>query len=159
MWQIVSLCWYHSVIALANLLWAWWTFLVCSSEVQCRETEKCKSRQKQKFEKLLSRSRGKWTSGSSERSVVNLSNQQLQLDELAVLEKGPNFALTPNWIPYKEMVAAIENCLQRLPEEFADAAHLQVGSLASFPKQKSPLQTSQLENEEPLSNSEMTKAF
>ena len=98
---------------------------------QYRETEKCKSRQKRKFERLLNRSRGKRAGGSSERWVVNLSNKQLQPDELSVLEKGLNFAPTPNRVPYKEMVAAVENGLRRLPDDVADAARLRVVGILS----------------------------
>ena len=51
--------------------------------------------------------------------VINLSNHKL-LEENDVLSRGLNFAIATNHIPKQQILAEIENGLQRLPENKAN---------------------------------------
>ena len=103
-----------------------------SVEVQVSEQEKCKTRQKRKFNALL-RSSQEWkTQGfrghasNHPKWVVNLSSRTLSSAEESVLSKGLNFAPAPSTIPAAHMVAAVESGLRCLPEEAAELARTKV---------------------------------
>ena len=46
--------------------------------------------------------------------IKNLSNKQLTSPQRQVLEKGLNFAVTPDAIPHAEFVASVEKGLQNV---------------------------------------------
>ena len=110
-----------------------------STEVQINEQEKCKSRQKRKFDALLTNAR-QWRDGrqtvhgeaarrttdSHPKWVVNLSSRPLLDAEQAVLSKGLNFVPAPAKIPTAEIVAAVESSLVRVPEESAEVARSKI---------------------------------
>ncbi|XP_050549769.1 uncharacterized protein LOC126910700 [Spodoptera frugiperda] len=56
------------------------------------------------------------------RTVVNLSNKVLSQGALRVLERGLNFAPTPNHIPYEEVIGSVEEVIRRnqIPASDAD---------------------------------------
>ena len=114
-------------------------------DVQKKEEEKCKSRQKRKFDALM-RSAQHWggrtrpeqaqrsqRSGSEEhpRWVVNLSSRSLSVSEHALLQKGLNFAPAPSRLPTARIVAAVECGLRGVSEEKAELARTRiVGAIA-----------------------------
>ena len=115
-------------------------------DVQKKEEEKCKSRQKRKFDALM-RSAQHWggrtrpeqaqrsqRSGSEEhpRWVVNLSSRSLSVSEHALLQKGLNFAPAPSRLPTARIVAAVECGLRGVSEEKAELARTRiVGAIAN----------------------------
>ena len=101
-------------------------------EVQLSEQEKCKTRQKRKFDALL-RSSQEWkTQGFRDHAsnhakwVVNLSSRTLSSAEESVLSKGLNFAPAPSKIPAAHMGAAVDSGHRCLPEEAAELARTKV---------------------------------
>ena len=83
-------------------------------------TQRCKSRQKSKFDKLLSKSFSKSSDDtSSDRWVVNLSSATLAEPEVAVLRKGLNFAPSPSRVPVTQFIASVERCLSAFSQEEA----------------------------------------
>ena len=54
--------------------------------------------------------------------VINLSKVELTRAQRSLLEKGPNFAISPNNIPNLDYITAIETVCSKLKEE--DAAEL-----------------------------------
>ena len=55
-----------------------------------------------------------------ERWVVNMSSRQLTIAETAVLEKGLNFAPTPNYMPISEIIVSTEQACSLLSVSEAD---------------------------------------
>ena len=121
------------------LIYHWTSLAKNLTEVQINEQEKCKSRQKRKFDALLTNAR-QWRDGrqtvhgeaarrttdSHPKWVVNLSSRPLSDAKQAVLSKGLNFVPAPAKIPTAEIVAAVESGLVRVPEESAEAARSKI---------------------------------
>ena len=115
------------------------------ADAQKKEEEKCKSRQKRKFDMLM-RSAQKWgrrthpvdaqkcqrnESEEHPKWVVNLSSRSLSTSEHALLQKGLNFAPAPSRMPTARIVAAVECGLREVPEEKAELARTKiVGAIA-----------------------------
>ena len=78
-------------------------------------TLKCKTRQKRKFDLLLSRSKQSADgSQNKEKWVQNYSSKKLSTEEMNVLAKGLNFAPTPTNIAVPEIVASVEDGLRKV---------------------------------------------
>ena len=96
------------------------------------EREKCKTRQKRKFDALLKGSqewRGQGVHDDTRNHVkwvVNLSSRTLSSVEMNVLSKGLNFALAPSKIPTAHMVAAVESGLRCIPDEIPEPARTKI---------------------------------
>ena len=97
-------------------------------EAQHAQQEKCRTRQKRKFDALL-RNVQEWKCQEARENasrhakwVVNLSSRTLSSAEKNVLSKGLNFAPAPCKIPTAHMVGAVESGLRCLPEEVAEPA-------------------------------------
>ena len=94
------------------------------------ETKKCKTRQKEKFERLLERSHLHCQDDSvTEKWVVNISEFQLDQDQTQVLKKGLNFAPAPNKIPVTQIISAVEKGLKNIPPHVATEARKRVSHL------------------------------
>ena len=61
--------------------------------------------------------------------VVNLSSKPLTPSQVSLLEKGPNFALTPINPPNVELIAAVESACQKLSEQDAQELRAEVNIL------------------------------
>jgi hypothetical protein len=48
--------------------------------------------------------------------VVNISNRELDKNEISLLRKGLNFAITPSSVPTKEILASVESAIDGLPK-------------------------------------------
>ena len=73
------------------------------------------------------------------RWVVNISGRRLQSNEISLLRKGLNFAITPHIVPTKDILASVEAAICHLPREGQDAIRAEVyGALkhAKPPKQR-----------------------
>ena len=82
------------------------------------ELQRSTERQKSKFQRLTKNSRSSQTL-DTQRTVINVSNRNLSQEEVSVLAKGGNFAITPKEIPKEEIIANLESALRFLPEEKA----------------------------------------
>ena len=82
------------------------------------ELQKSTERQKNKFQRLTKNS-GSDQTLDNRRTVINVSNRNLSQEEVSVLAKGGNFAITPKEIPKEEIIANLESALRFLPEEKA----------------------------------------
>ena len=58
--------------------------------------------------------------------VANISNRQLNKNEIALLRKGMNFSVTPKQIPSKEILASIESAIDHLPRDSQDEIRSEV---------------------------------
>lgn len=67
--------------------------------------------------------------------VVNLLNRQLSSKERSVLEKGRNFAVTPNFVPDEYIIANVESAIQHLEINTAEEVPRETSIL---PKAKHP---------------------
>ena len=85
---------------------------------KCRnERERCKSCQKEKFDRLgneTKRISTRRNSESKKRWVVNLSSKPLTSAQKSILERGLNFAPAPRKVPVPQMVARVEQGLMKL---------------------------------------------
>ena len=77
------------------------------------ESEKCKTRQKAKFEKLISKIRNDLQRDLPEKWVVNRSSRVLNTPEKSLLSKGLNFAPAPRKSRIPETIAEIESALSK----------------------------------------------
>ena len=68
--------------------------------------------------------------------VINLSKTELTPAQKAVLDKGPNFAITPNNIPNMDYITAIESMCPKLKEE--DVSEFRTDINAILRKGKAP---------------------
>ena len=75
-----------------------------TSRAQEITTQKSRTAQKEKFDRLLKKNASRW--------VVNLSKKKLNPNEEAVLRKGMNFAVTPGQIPVEDVITGVEGGLQ-----------------------------------------------
>jgi hypothetical protein len=62
------------------------------------------------------------TSRTSNTSVINLSSQTLDEGTHSVLQKGLNYAVTPQVTPVKDILASVENAVHSPPVEIAEEA-------------------------------------
>ena len=98
------------------------------------EKNKCKSRQKNKFQKLLAE---QTRTGYQRNWVINLSSKIITDQQKSVLSKGLNFAPTPRQIPIPRIVANIETALKSSkadPQTTSQARSRIVGILSKSPK-------------------------
>ena len=68
--------------------------------------------------------------------VINLSKTRLTEGQMSVLAKGPNFAITPKYIPNVDYITAVEPMCSKLNEE--DAMELRSNISALLRKSKAP---------------------
>ena len=54
------------------------------------------------------------------RWVVNASDRDLEANEISLLRKGMNFAITPRSVPVKEILTAVEQGISNLPRDAKD---------------------------------------
>ena len=52
--------------------------------------------------------------------VINLSKTPLTKEQLSLLQKGPNFAITPKYPPIEVYITATEQASSKLPTQEAD---------------------------------------
>ena len=91
--------------------------------------EKCKQRQREKYDALLTKKNGSTEAGrdgtpkvDTTKWVKNLSDRQLEPSEHSVLQKGLNFSVTPPTIPTDEIIASTEAaCAQMSNKSDADS--------------------------------------
>ena len=115
-----------SVQPAAEVLW--------SQNPTGEKTERCKERQKKKFDTLLDRTLdGTHPCRPNNRWVVNLSSRPLSAAEEGVLARGQNFAPASQRIPVPEIVAVVEGGLSRVPSSQAQLARTRIaGCLAKI---------------------------
>ena len=89
-------------------------------------------RQKKKFEKLSPPK----TEFDSSQTVVNLTKYQLTKNQISVLAKGGNFAVTPNSVPLEDIISSIEAAITSLPDSVAE--EIRTESSRILKKAKSP---------------------
>ena len=58
--------------------------------------------------------------------VVNISGRRPQGNEISLLRKGLNFAITPHTIPTKDILASVEVAICHLPRENQDATRAEI---------------------------------
>ena len=78
-------------------------------------------RHRKKLKNLQSEYNNSTAATDKSKWVVNISSKPLTSAERQILEKGPKFAITPNNIPYKNIVAEIEGVIKDLLEETRDS--------------------------------------
>ena len=108
-----------------------------------------KERQKRKFDSLLStRTHSSHLSQGAVneviKPVVNLSDRVLTAAELNLLNKGLNFNISPGILKPLDIIPAVEEALNLLPDGEANVARLQISKVLSNQKP----QTSNLSSEE-----------
>ena len=79
------------------------------------------------------------------RWVVNASQHDLKDNEVQLLRKGLNFALTPNHVQRKEIIASVEQSLVGLPGETKDEIRVEVSHIL---KHANPLKDNNTTTEE-----------
>ena len=113
------------------------------------EHEAVKSRQIRKFERLKNERNKTVNSAKSgttpsknsvkDKWVINLSSRNLKADEVSVLEKGLNFAVSPDTLPVKDVIIATESVCKELPGN--KAAELRARVVNIVKTSKTPLVT------------------
>ena len=94
----------------------------------------------QRHEKKLDQMRkdyNQYTNIDCSNWVINLSKKPLTIAECSLLEKGPKFSITPNRIPYKNIISEVEAAIQKLPDETKDIIRTNTASIldrACFPQ-------------------------
>ncbi|XP_060519160.1 uncharacterized protein LOC132697634 [Cylas formicarius] len=76
-------------------------------------------RQIKKFNDLLTKS-SESPSTDLSRTVVNLSQRKLSAEETSILSKGGNFAITPDSVPFEDIIANIESGIRNLQADVAE---------------------------------------
>ena len=101
--------------------------------------ERTKEKQRAKFEGLMQRSKNRECCRTEDRKkwVTNLSDFKLTEEQESVLQKGLNFAKTPNVIPRHEIIANVE-CSLRECEANPDRIEHVRASIASVMKNAKP---------------------
>ena len=102
---------------------------VHTSRAQEITTQKSRTAQKAKFDRLL-----KKNAPPNSRWVVNLSSKKLNPNEEAVLKKGMNFAVTPGRIPVEDVITGVEGGLQGLTGSEVDKARLKIAGVLTSAK-------------------------
>ena len=100
-----------------------------TSRAQEITTQKSRTAQKEKFDRLL-----KKNTPPNSRWVVNLSKKKLNPNEEAVLRKGMNFAVTPGQIPVEDVITGVEGGLQGLTGSEVDKARLKIAGVLTSAK-------------------------
>ena len=103
-------------------------------DIKLDEKNKCKSRQKNKFQKLLAEQTG---TGYQRKWAINLSSKIITDQQKSVLSKGLNFAPTPCQIPTPRIVANIETALKSCKADLQTTSQGRsriVGILSKSPK-------------------------
>ena len=100
-----------------------------TSRAQEITTQKSRTAQKEKFDRLL-----KKNAPPNSRWVVNLSKKKLNPNEEAVLRKGMNFAVTPGRIPVEDIITGVEGGLQGLTGSEVDKARLKIAGVLTSAK-------------------------
>ena len=59
-------------------------------------------------------------------SFINTSTRNLSRDEIDLIQKGLNFAITPRVVPTKEILASVEQGVRNLTEEDHNEVRLKV---------------------------------
>ena len=93
--------------------------------------EAMKRTQRKKFAALLSDKERSSVRKSTviTKSVENLSGHELTPNELSVLEKGLSFAPTPDRLPVKEIICAVEASLSKVAERDANVVRSKVSNM------------------------------
>ena len=53
-------------------------------------------------------------------SIINLSKTPLTQEQLSLLQKGPNYAITPKYLPIEAYITSTEQAVTKLPTQEAD---------------------------------------
>ena len=61
--------------------------------------------------------------------VINLSKAPLTKKQLSLLQKGPNYAINPKYLPIEAYITATEQASSRLPAQEADEFRLEVNKI------------------------------
>ena len=61
--------------------------------------------------------------------VINLSKPALTIEQLSLLQKGPNFAITPKYPPMEAYITVVEEAASKLPSTEADELRSDTSSL------------------------------
>ena len=102
-----------------------------------REANKLREHHEQKLLKLRNTHKGNYSSNNNTISnynngcdnskwVVNMSDRQLSVDEIKILQKGLNFAVTPNKIPVSKILSEVEVSIKNLDKSDKDLIRAQV---------------------------------
>ncbi|XP_062837651.1 uncharacterized protein LOC134299269 [Anolis carolinensis] len=84
-------------------------------------------RQKQKFDKC--RKQQPKPELDKSRTIINLTDRQLTEDQVSILEKGGNFAVTTTRIPVENIIANVESAIYQLPEEEAEEVRMETARI------------------------------
>ncbi len=79
------------------------------------------------------------TSSWSPDNLLNLSQRNLTSDEISLLRKGLNYAITPRSVPNKEFLASVEEGISKLSQRDQDEVRAEVSSTlrrARLPQQQ-----------------------
>lgn len=85
-----------------------------------------RNKQLSKFSKLCKRKTNNDNNSVYTGAVINLTNQELTLDEEDLLKLVLNFSIAPRKIPKETIVQQIEPVLYKLPNVTADKVRVQI---------------------------------
>ena len=114
-----------------------------TEDKQLSEHYAVKDRQIRKFGRLLADKENSEnstkkanTSGTvnKDKWVVNLSSKQLSSDQVSVLEKGLNFAVSPDKLPINDVIVATESACKDLPDKTAAELRARVVNIVKTSK-------------------------
>ena len=89
-----------------------------------------RSRHQQKFTRNLHNKHEEQQCETTKRRwVVNTSNRNLDANEISLLRKGMNFAVTPKYVPVKEIITAVEQSISNLPRDAKEEVRSDVSSI------------------------------
>ncbi len=89
-----------------------------------------------------------------QRTVVNLSDQQLSPEETSLLAKGGNYAVTPSTVPVEDIISKIESGIRTLPNDEAEVIRRESSRILH--RAKPPRTTSPKRREQHYENSTRT---
>ena len=81
---------------------------------------------KRKHEQKLQKDQKRNYGQIKKKWVVNISDRALNNNEISVLRKGLNFAITPKQIPTKEILASVESAISNLQRDQQDEVRNEV---------------------------------
>ena len=99
---------------------------------------KVKKKQIQKFNKLSGMKSDINVKNKKRATVINLTNKPMEPVLMSVLEKGLNFALTPDRLPIKKFITGTEAAIKHLPEESAEEIRNEVSLILKTFKRPKP---------------------
>ena len=73
---------------------------------------------------------------NNRKKVINLSKTSLINEQLSLLQKGPNFAITPKYPPIEAYITATEQASSKLPTQEADEFRSDVNRLLKQQQQQ-----------------------